>query len=513
MPEPTETTDHEPEASIATAADPPRSRDTVNRDTTFRSRPTHGLLLPSVAFLVSVGGALQGYANSAMDAPVVALLMLLFGAVLVAAFFPRRHAEIRAFLLTYAICVLSGGLAQWYASALTGTSQSFVDATGFFDAIIENPPYYTWEELKTLWIDGAHISRGAPLAVAIWQWVYRASNALGFTHAPYVGVMFNGLVMGWTAAVTVGAARELFGDDPWRLRRAGTLFAFCGLFVLFGAILIRDCFTTFLNAVVLYGILRALCRPSTANLSLAGVLTGLSVLGMMYLRSRSIVLFGLYWALAGGCWFISHRLDAKRILIAIVALPVVMASLVYLAQYLQVSAGLQSHYQAAYGEIISGAVRDDSIAMRLVVNQPLPIRLLLGTGSLMVFPIPFWAYFRPESGEYLWIKGYNGLYQIFVMPLVIAGCAYLWGRVKRDPKGAIPFLFLGVYLAMNTLAVVATSLEQRHLAQFLPAFMVLAAAMDTRTGPGKRFLAQSVFIWVALVVSVHLAWYAVASGR
>jgi hypothetical protein len=124
--------------------------------------------------------------------------------------------------------------------------------------------------------------------------------------------MFNALVMGLTACITVRTARELFGNDAWRLRRVGTLFALCGLFVLFSSILIRDCYTTFLNSLVIWGLVRWLNRPSSQTLSFAGILTAFAIAAMYYLRARSIVLFGLFWALAGLCWFIGHRFDRRR---------------------------------------------------------------------------------------------------------------------------------------------------------------------------------------------------------
>jgi len=468
---------------------------------------------PLSMVLVLGGAAMQGYANGTVDALFAALLMLLAGAAVVCFAFPGRHAELRAFLLTYGVCVFAGGLAQCYSLAAFGHSQSLVDAIGFYDAIFDKPPYYTWSNFRYLWIDGQPISRGVPLAPAIWQAVYHVRGLLGLDFGIYTGVMFNALTMGLTGSITVRTARELFGDDVWRLRRVGTLFAFCGLFLLFGAVLIRDCFTTFVNALVLWGIVRWLCRPTSGNLLLAGVFTGISASAMMFLRAKSVVIFGLFWFLAFVFWFLARRLNLARIFAAVLALFVLLITSSYLMSYLQTSQELQAKGTNQYVDILETASQEDSIAMRLIVNQPMPIRLVLGTGSLMVFPIPLWAYFNSGEGEYHLIKGYHGIYQFFVLPFVLAGFMLSFRMFWRDRAQAMPLLFLAIYLVMNIMAVVATSLEQRHIAQFMPAFMILAAVPDTREKETRERVQNIAIAWWCVVVLVHVAWAIAAFGR
>lgn len=59
---------------------------------------------------------------------------------------------------------------------------------------------------------------------------------------------------------------------------------------------------------------------------------------------------------------------------------------------------------------------------------------------------------------------------------------------------------------MDTAAVVATSLEQRHIAQFLPAFMILAALANTRNKKNRKEMRTISVKWFAVVVLIHLAW-------
>jgi len=468
---------------------------------------------PISILLVLAGSAMQGYANGTTDALYVAALFLAAGYLAVSLIFPRGNAEHRVFLLTYAICVFAGGLAQCYSLGVFGAVQSTLDANTFFGTIFDKPPYYTWQDLRLVVVDGNQVGRGAELAVAIWQAVYHVRKLLGFDFGPYVGVMFNAFVMALTGAITVRTAREIFGEDSWRLRRIGTLFALCGLFILFGSVFLRDCFTTFFNSLLLWGIVRWLRRPTLRNLLFAGMLTGISIGAMAYLRSRSIVLFGLFWFLALMCWIIAKRLNLARVLACIFILCSLLAGSTYLRNYVQMSRSMQSANTMKYEGFFGNSSQESSLGMRFIINQPLPIRLAFGTSSMMVHPIPLWAYFYRGTDEYHLIKGYHGIYQVFVFPLFFAGFMMSISVFWRDRGQAIPQLFLAIYLVINVLAVVATSLEQRHIGQFMPAFMILAAMPDTRERETRTRVQSVMIAWVFVVVLVQVAWAIAAMGR
>ncbi|OHB76294.1 MAG: hypothetical protein A2Z25_24035 [Planctomycetes bacterium RBG_16_55_9] len=456
--------------------------------------------------LVLIGAAMQGFAHKTTDAAIPAIFFLFAGYALVTFVFSGKPDEQRVFLLSYAICIFAGGLAQLYSLVAFGDPQSTSDATSFLQIIPNSRPYYTWWEINHLSVDGYPLSRGAPLAIAIWQGVYRICSSLGLDYGAYIGVIVNALVIGLLGCITVRTAREVFGDDSWRLRRVGILFAFCGLFILFGAVLLRDCFTTFFNALVLWGLVRWLCRPTPSNLFIALVLTGVSALAMMYLRLSSIVLFGFFWFLAFTCWFLEKRFNATRLIIIFLGLCILVLASQHLMSYIRISRDLQTQSLEHYADILMDTSESDSLGMALLVRQPLPVRLVLGTAARMIFPLPLWAYFHSEAADYHLIKGYHGIYQVFIMPLVLAGMFLILKIFRKDRKAAIPLIFLAIYLIMSVEAVIATSLEQRHIAQFMPALLILAAVPDT-TDVQTRMLVRRIAIgWFAVVVLAHVAW-------
>ncbi len=491
----------EPERGpIAPTGEKPGDRDAVGRDMSAMRvdrRSSGGWL---AVLLVLVGSSMQGYACGAGEAVLVAVFFLVVGIAAVSLVFLRRREELRTFLLTYGICVFVGGLAQCYSLAVFDNPQSTIDAVlAYYPCMSPQPPFTTMDDIP--WN-----LTGMAGAILTWQQVYKLAWALGCEFGPYSAVMFNAFVMGLTGSVTVRTARELFGDDEWRLRRVGTLFALCGLFILLGSVLLRDCFTTFFCVLALWGIVRWLCRPTSRNLLFAVVASGIFIIAMMHLREKSMVMLGLFWFLALVCWLFAKRLDSARFGVSVLVTFAMLFGFVHLMSYIQYSRELQSEHIENTASHMVNESRDDSLAVRLVVAQPLPIRLVLGTGTLMVSPIPLWSGFSTGSIDGHCILGYNGIYQVVVLPLAFAGYLAVWRMVRRDRERATSGLFLAVYFVMNTLAVIATSLQQRHMAQFLPALMILMALPDTRKRNERKGVQTIAKWWFALVVLVHLAW-------
>lgn len=462
---------------------------------------TAGLLSPlgllSVIFLVLVGSGMQGYANGTIGAFFMALFFLIAGITGVGLVFSGRKPELRAFLLTYTLCLFTGGLAQCYSLAAFGNPQSTGDASLFLRFISPGPPFTTMANMPPI---------NSPLAVLIWQQAYKLSWLLGFDFGPYTGVLFNALVMGLTGSIAVQTGRELFGDDLWRLRRIGTLFASCGLFLLFGSILLRDCFTTFLNTLVLWVLIRWLVESTVRNFFLALAVTSISAYAMAFLRLQAVVMFGFIWFIALFFWFLRVRLNPVRLSVILIIVSVLLMGYPYLGDYIEYARMFQFERAETYMMFSTTESSSGSLGLRLIINQPMPIRLVLGSGSLLVFPLPLWTYLQRGVIDYLLIKTYHGVYQVLVLPLVFVGSLMIVRDSLKNLHQSIPLLFVAVCLLMTLLSVVATSLEQRHLAQFMVAFIILAAIPDTRDKNTQTLLWTISKAWGLVVILMHLAW-------
>lgn len=447
--------------------------------------------------LILVGSGMQSYANMTFDATIVAMLILVAGIAVVGIVFSSKLFELQGFLLTYSVCVFVGGMAQCYSLAIFNNPQSTIDAFTFLNMISPAPPFRTMENMPLV---------NSPLAVFIWQQAYKFTWYFGFKFGPYTGVLFNAFVMGLSASITVRIARTLFGNDNWRLKRVIILFATCGLFILFGAVLIRDCFTTFLNTLVLLAITRWLVSSTNKNLITAIILIGVSAYFMVYLRFQTVLIFGIYTLMGFLFWILKSKINLLRLIIIFLTCFLVLISIPYVITYTQFTKDTQNQKMQKYAEFASTPNSSGSLGLKFVVKQPLPIRLIMGSGALMINPIPLWASFRFSSLDYHWIKGYNGIYQVIVFPLVIAGSIIIFRSYLKKGKSVVPLLFLVTYFIINLLAVVATSLEQRHIGQFMPAFILIAAFPDTRELKIKRELIKIFRIWFSVVILVHIAW-------
>lgn len=441
---------------------------------------------------------MQGYANGAFDAILVTILLLFSGLAAVNLLFRNKRPERRAFILTYAVAILAGGIAQCYSQAVFNNPQSTPDALNiFFPLISARPPFLTLENMPYI---------NSPIAVIAWQQVYKLTWLLGLEFGPHIGVMSNACMMGLVASLTVRTAREFYGEDLRRLNLVGSLFAFNGLFILFGAILIRDCFTTALNVLTLWGIVQWLFRPTLRNLLIATFFVGTSAYAMAYLRVQAILLFGIYALLACLFWFLAKKLDPLRLIVVIFSLVVLLIATPTLYSHANFTEDNQDSWREGYVKQSETASEAGSLGMSILINQPMPIRMLIGSGLLMIYPIPLWAYFNTESTDYAWIKGYNGIYQVLVTPLAISGFVLVVRKFMKNRQEAIPQFFLVVYFLINMAAVVATSLEQRHYAQFIPAFIILAALPDTRVAKVNQLRRTITRWWLFAVFAIHVAW-------
>jgi len=427
-----------------------------------------------IPFLL-LGSLLLGTANKTLDAFTVALFFLMVGVVINEIFFLGGRYEMRVFLLAYSLCVMFAGFAQIYSLNTFGVLQSTKDSFTFFNLISSKPPFTSARQLSPLF--------NFSLAILIWQQIYKLTWFFRLQFGPYTGVLFNGFLVGLSGTLTVRIARELYGDDNWRLRRVKTLYASCGIFILFGAIFLRDCFTLFFNTLILWMIIRYLCRSTLKNLAKALIL------------------------IAFICWFFNNRrINTKRIILILLIPLILLFTYKYLQKYYSLSSDITSKISEGYASWGKIRNRSGSLGMALVVNQPTPIKLVLGSGYMMLFPSPFWAGISCGASEYHLIKTWQALYKILIMPLVLVAFLMLAQKLRKEFKKPGPFFFLACYALLSLMAVVLITLETRHLGQFFPAFILIAAIPDTRNYFIARRVKKVAYIWFPFVVTIHILW-------
>jgi hypothetical protein len=226
---------------------------------------------------------------------------------------------------------------------------------------------------------------------------------------------------------------------------------------------------------------------------------------MLYLREDAFLLIILYGILAFLFWLFG-RSGFIGLTVTSIFLFTILVGSSFLSIYLQDVQVIQTTNLEKYIDLAARTEAVDSLGLRFVYNQPLPIRLVLGSVMLMISPIPLWAHFRIGALDYHLIKGYYGIYQLFVLPLVFAGSLAAFRMFFRDTKRFWPLMYLVIFMLINMVGVVATSLEQRHLGQFMSAFVIIATIPDTREEKTENELRRIRALWFMGVLCVHLAW-------
>lgn len=473
--------------------------------------------------LLIIGSILFGFAQYSWDVWVPILTHLVLGVLVVIAIFPKLHSEFRFFLIMYSVCIFWGGASQVYALFQDGDPTGITDAVTYFGRILDSPPHYTWNQVMTLpHPDGTRLGTNAPLAVWIWQRVYNFHLALGCTFGSHIGVTFNAMIVGLSAAVTVATARVLFCGDLRRIIRVGRIFSVMGLFWLFGSLHLRDCFALLLNSIVLYSLILALVRRNTLTTIITTILVIFASITMYYIRDKAAVLFGIFALLAGLCWYWCERMTPAKTLVTFLVPLLLLVGSVHLLDYLSTAKIYADEKRARWVELSEAQFDDSSLGMALVVNQPLPIRCILGLGFLLVNPIPVWGFLKPGVSPYHLFLTWNGLCVIFLTPLVLNGIWFIfhsqtYKKIQSIQESHVAYLcestmwsaelFLLGFVMISTLAFTATTLLIRHYGQFLPGILLLAALPGRNYPEIKRISRITNATWFIIVIVVHMAWF------
>jgi hypothetical protein len=185
---------------------------------------------------------------------------------------------------------------------------------------------------------------------------------------------------------------------------------------------------------------------------------------------------------------------------------IIILSSAFIYQYFSASFNALTTESGNYVELAAIDSREDSLGMALVFTQPLPVRAVLGSGVILAFPIPLWGYIGPEATEYMLLKTWQGMYQLYLVPFFMAGLAMVVRGAMKKGGVSSAQMFVAIYVVLMLLAVGATSLETRHFGQFIPAMILLAAIPDTRQMVVRKRVKFIALGWISVLTVVHLAW-------
>lgn len=451
-------------------------------------------LVSIVAFLSAV--ILQVVSYQTIEAPFVGAGFLLLGYFI---FHPRsflggKH-EAEAFSLFFSVCFFWAGVAGIYSVYLDDASQK-ADMLNFFGLATVSEDGLTLDELQGL-------TEGSG-AVLVWRTVYDLLAMIGLEKGPYIAVTFNTFLVSISGVVAIKTVRLIFGDDQRRLARFILLFTMCAVFWLFAATLLRDSFVLLLNTLLVYLWVRYLMSRRLTNGILLSVFSLASTAMFIYLRAEfffvpiAMLIAGVVAIFVGGklarrAWIMSALFVIGILGLFVFVLPSSTTELV--------DALVNGNEQ--YGESAKDIDSGSSLGVAYVVDQPLPVRLIVGSFYLQAFPIPFWSGFLRETIYHL-LKSLNAIFMWFALPLaVLGGLRSL--QMERKPE-KVALLFLVFVYAGFTLAIAGTSLETRHLSSFFVPLLIVATVPDLGLLPDAQIYGKLLTAWLGLIVLIHIAW-------
>jgi len=451
-----------------------------------------------LAVLATAIGAGLIAAATATTAPLIGI----WPGMLLALALPWRRDRLhrkaaRASLSMFGVCTLVAGFSAVYQTIVFGSNM---------ESTLEIPLWYSLS--RGIDVPGI-VAVNAPYAVAVWRATYNIAASLGLGDGLWIGLMVNALVMASAAAVIVTTAGKVFPNDWQRLRRATRLTLCCAMFWLFGGLLVRDAFALFLQVVLLATFVSFLRygRPTIRRLFTHGAVVALVAWLVIGIRREMLVIIPVLIVLA----IVSAAIQGRGLRRFAVLGIGVTASLVVLGLAMEQIVGTIITGQEGYLRILTyydqGGI--SGLGYRLVVSQPIWIRSVTGFIYMHVFPIPVWTGFNLESTDYLWLKSFSAVFIILVTPAAALGFWRIVQNVRDGRRGMAALTFVALYWPVMVLAVALTSLETRHLGQFMPAFILLAAAPDMRQRYNRVAFRRMAMLWYGIVALGHLLWFGV----
>jgi hypothetical protein len=396
------------------------------------------------------------------------------------------------FTRVFAVGLVASGISAFYRIYF---SSSPGDEKDFFELSSGASNILTLENLQAL-------SEGS-LAIFLWRAVYIFFSDIGFPREQYLGIMVNVTAVSLSSVYALKMTQHVFGYDPYRFKRLILLFSCCGLFWLFAGIHLRDSVVLLAVTALAHIWLRFLVKPDF-GFRLLGLIGSNILAGIFlgFLRTEFVYVPIAMTLAASVAIMISNKVNRNRFIIyAFILIGMILSGWLLMTFGNEIQRSL-THGFENYNTHSVETNASNSLGVALIINQPLPIRLVLGFVYLFVFPIPFWSGFQLESAYHLF-KSLNAIFFYFLIPMLIMTLRQLWKYNTQRTRSVLFLLFLSLGF---TLAIAGTSMETRHFGAFLAPIFILALTPDFRKRVVWKTYKQLLLILLSGVFFVHLLW-------
>lgn len=442
-----------------------------------------------------LGSALNAYAFDSFQPALTALLFFapVWGIVAIST---TRTPAIRlgfGWLLAF----------YWFCAGLTAIWDarddlsfiSFTDADHFYSFIFSGRIDSDLEILNTR-------SVGA-LAILIWDWCYRLASGFGLGYGAYIGIVVNILFMAGTSVVSAQMLGTIIGYNPKRYLTLFLAFSFNGLFILFAVSHIRDAFVCFAITFFVSFWARFLTNRTIYLFFLLIPMSILCFFTLRYLRSQFQFLpIGLLGAAILSLMIAKDGPRSQRMWSRILGIGAAFGLLVVLQTFGSDMSSAVDNGREGYSRGAVETATNQSLGLALVVNQPLPIRLIFGSAYSILMPLPVWAELGTGSIYHL-CKSLGAIFAYFLVPALLARA---WCMLKIPRQRVASVIFLLTIFTSFLMATSISSMEGRHVAAFMPLAIVATLAGSTEIASYRIARARIQFCLLTAIGVAHLVW-------
>ena len=423
---------------------------------------------------------------------IVAIFFFVIGNIFLSFYFIGGVQERIIFNRIFLIGFLVSGIASIYASFYLDNIQLSSDPAGFFDMAIKDAKNLPITEIQVLY-EGA-------LAIYIWRSIYDFFFNIGFEKERYIGILFNVFQYAMTAVIALKITNNIYGNDLYRFKLLKRFFSFCGVFWLFSSIHIRDVTILLILTLLTFIWITFLSNRKDFKNVFYLILSNLLISIAIFFLRGEFLFTPFIFLILGVFTSIKFSNKKEKNIFFYFFLFLCITIIFYLTfEYGNIIIDILKISNEGYKNLSDSVSSTSSLGMKIIVNQPIPIRLLLGSIYLFIFPIPIWSGFQLNSVYFLFIS-LNTIFFIFFLPLLFLSFKMLF--VKNNFK-----LFFLLTLSISFIfAISITSLEIRHLGVFLVPLFLVALYPNLRVKTTLILYKKYLLFYFTFLVIIHLSW-------
>lgn len=305
-----------------------------------------------------------------------------------------------------------------------------------------------------------------------WNLFMNIFEFIGFSRSYYIPVLLNGIIMSLSAILTQSIVIKLYGEDVVRLYRLKLLYTLSGFVWMFSGMLLRDSFVFFLITYNIY-LLFPYLQYEVSSFHFFRILFFSVLISIAFIFTRTeYVIMPLFFFIVAYLLKLNNKINFLK---ALIPITIFLFFLLYSFDFHSIVSQRLNDVGTTYNEGSVDESNSSSLGVSLIINQPIYIRFLFGTITLLIYPIPFWS-----------VMGQNSVYQLYkllnlffmlgiLLPSVFLSFKLLYVKSFFRTR----FNLFSIFIILSViLSISLTSMENRHLGSFMSVLFIFSLIPD-----------------------------------